>query len=558
MNFNDHVGEMPLRHTMFARSGPAIPRQRADDGSDSVDLPRSESHGENLGGESGGAVPTTSLSVLIITSEAPPVISGISRTVSMLTRGLVEQGHTVDVISRQDFPRFLRGEFRLSAFVFYWPSLRRRLRAYDVVNLHGPVPSISEVFLVLARSVSRLHRPALVYTHHSDLAIASLERICNVYNRIVGQLAQTADAVVVSSNAYQGRMWRSSHKPVSVIPWAVESTPSEVERALRPAGRLRVLFVGQLRSYKGLHVLLDAVKGLSGVTVSIVGNGPLKQELEKRLLVEGLVNVTLTGRLSDDELADAYRQHDVIALPSITTAEAYGLVLAEGMAAGCVPVASALPGVRELASETGYAVPPGNAAALREILRRLAGDPVLVRVLAAASLLRSTQLSVEAMASQYGDLFHNAVNGHREYKASEVVPPGWSGPDEMLAEVVRVMGVRRASVSLIQRSQDAEWAQVWSGDGRNSYRRAAPVAAVVASMNRPVLITPGLPTDPRLVSVLLRHELTSSILLPIRASRQGVSILSVATTEEDQKVFGRADLYRLLRLVSPSVTRQPA
>ena len=87
------------------------------------------------------------------------------------------------------FPRFIRGEFRFSAFAFYWPALRRRLSTYDVVNLHGPVPTISEVFLLLTRTLRRHQRPAIVYTHHSDLSITSLQRACSVYNGIAGRVA---------------------------------------------------------------------------------------------------------------------------------------------------------------------------------------------------------------------------------------------------------------------------------------------------------------------------------------------------------------------------------
>ncbi|GGL91424.1 glycosyltransferase [Nakamurella endophytica] len=514
---------------------------------------------------SGSAIPELfpeagkkSLSVLIVTSEAPPVVSGISKTVAMLLRGLTEQGHRVDVVSRQDYPRFMRGEFRLSAFAFYWPALRRRLASYDVVNLHGPVPTISEVFLLLTRTVRKLNRPALIYTHHSDLAISKFERICGVYNRLVGQLAQSADAVVVSSNAYLGRMWRSSRKPVSVIPWAIESEPEAADRPTRTGGALKVLFVGQLRSYKGLHVLLDAVRGLTDVEVTIVGNGPLRGEVEARVARPDLQNVTLAGRLSDDELWQAYRTHDVVVLPSTTTAEAYGLVLAEGMAAGCVPVASALPGVRELASETGFAVPPGNAGALRRVFERLARNPELVERLSAASLARSRELSVEAMAGQYAEVFRTALDLSDNDRVEEALPDGWDSADELLDVVREATGVRRASLSLVPRGTTEPWAQVWPGDGKPSFRALAPVAAEVATTLRPTLIAPGVRPEPRIAELLHDAQLTSALLLPVRSSRHGVAVLALSTTDDDAVVLGRTELNLVLRLVVLRGARQSA
>ncbi len=399
-----------------------------------------------------GAPGQSGLAILILTSEAPPVVGGISTAVAVLRRGLTEQGHHVDVVSRDDYPRFIRGEFRFSAFAFYWPALRRRLSTYDVVNLHGPVPTISEVFLLLIRTLRRHQRPAIVYTHHSDLSITSLQRACSVYNGIAGRVAQSADAIVVSSAAYQAKLDRPEGKPVSIIPWAVDSAGRKLGRREPRSGRLRVLFVGQLRGYKGLHVLLDAVTGLRNVSLTIVGDGPLRSELDGRVAEAGLANVRLIGRLSDADLRTAYATHEVIVLPSTTTAEAYGLVLAEGMAAGCVPVASALPGVSELARETGLLVRPGDPRALRAAFRTLADQPRLVDRLSAASLERAQHLSVDAMARQYERVFRSALASTGVMRGLDAVPDGWDCPADMLAQLAEVIGVSRTSLSHVWRT----------------------------------------------------------------------------------------------------------
>jgi rhamnosyl/mannosyltransferase len=492
---------------------------------------------------------------LIVTSEAPPVVSGIAKTVELLQRGLTQQGHVVDVVSREDYPRYMRGEMRFSAFAFYWPSLRKQVKAYDVVNLHGPVPTISEVFLLLAQTLHPTRRPAIVYTHHSDLSISSLERLCSLYNTIAGRMAHKADAIVVSSNAYYEKLGRPAGKPVSVIPWAIDSGvgPLQLENRPRSGGNLRVLFVGQLRSYKGLHVLLDAVSGLNNVTVTVVGDGPLRRELQTRISDPALRNVTLAGRLPDPELMDAYLGNDVIVLPSTTTAEAYGLVLAEGMAAGCVPVASALPGVVELAAETGLVAPPGDSAALRAALLTLAGDRVLLRRLSKASLARSRRLSVGAMASQYEQVFRTAVENTTLLRAADAVPAEWGSPSELLQQLSEVIGVRHASLSLVSRTSQQPRAQVWTATA--SLVKQAPEARFVANLNRPVLLAPGMPWDPQLRPLRRRPGRTSSIWLPMHWTRRGVSIVELWTTAEDDNVLGRAELSKALRIVGPSRNR---
>ncbi|WP_308200970.1 glycosyltransferase [Actinoplanes sp. M2I2] len=362
------------------------------------------------------AAPDRPLRILIFTSEVAPVVSGIATSMGNLSRSLTAAGHHVDVVSRADFPHFIRREFRFSGFALSWPRFRRLLGGYDVVNVHGPVPTMSDAFLLLAATMRR--RPAVVYTHHSDLAIPGLGVACAAYNRIHRRIAQLADAVLVSSVEYRDRMRTRSGPPLEIIPWGVDTSRVR-PRPARPAGALRVLFVGQLRPYKGAHVLLDAADDLTGVSVTLIGDGPQRPELEAR--AAGMPGVTVRGRVSDEDLWRAYRDHDVIVLPSLTTAEAYGLVLGEGMAAGCVPVASDLPGVREVAGASGLLVAPGDVEALRDALKRLATDDALLDRLAALSLPRGREMSVEAATAHHDRVFRTVLERAGARRAPAIV-----------------------------------------------------------------------------------------------------------------------------------------
>ena len=55
------------------------------------------------------------LDVLIVTSEAPPIVSGISTCIKRLANGLRPGAH-VSVLSSAQIPRLAVGEFRLSSF----------------------------------------------------------------------------------------------------------------------------------------------------------------------------------------------------------------------------------------------------------------------------------------------------------------------------------------------------------------------------------------------------------------------------------------------------------
>ena len=87
------------------------------------------------------------------------------------------------------------------------------------------------------------------------------------------------------------------------------------------------------------------------------------------------------GRVAQDDLAAAYQGADVLVLPSISGAEAFGLVALEAQSCGLPVVASDLPGVRTVVAheQTGLLVQPRDERALSQALTRLCADPILRR-----------------------------------------------------------------------------------------------------------------------------------------------------------------------------------
>jgi rhamnosyl/mannosyltransferase len=349
------------------------------------------------------------LDILIVTSEAPPIISGVSTCVDRLATGLIARDHRVRVLSCAQIRRIVFGEWRLSSFVAHWPGIVRQLRHFDVVNVHGPVPTVSDVFLWLSGWLPPHARPAVVYTHHAPIDLPEASRMSMRYNRLHQALALRADRIVASSPHY-ARQHRSRYGPmVRAIPWGADPQVSPPVPVLRSGDELNVLFVGQMRPYKGVETLLAAAEGQPWLKLTLVGGGT---ELDRyRLLAErrGLANARFTGRLSDAELRHQYGVSDVIVLPSVTRAEAFGLVLLEGMAAGCVPVASDLPGVRDIAGPTGLVVPAGDPGALRAALRGLAEDRARLERLQVASMLAARALSWDRCIDAYEGVLLEAV-----------------------------------------------------------------------------------------------------------------------------------------------------
>ena len=81
------------------------------------------------------------------------------------------------------------------------------------------------------------------------------------------------------------------------------------------------------------------------------------------------------------------------------------LVLVEGMASGCLAIASRLPGVTDVVGDAGVLVPPGDTGALREALGRLVSDPSLVGLLQSRARERSARYSWSTTVDGYEELF---------------------------------------------------------------------------------------------------------------------------------------------------------
>ena len=93
------------------------------------------------------------------------------------------------------------------------------------------------------------------------------------YNKLHQALAFRADRIVASSPHY-ARQHRSRYGPlVRAIPWGADPRDVSAGPVLRPDGELNVLFVGQMRPYKGVETLLAAAEGQPWLNLTLVGAG---------------------------------------------------------------------------------------------------------------------------------------------------------------------------------------------------------------------------------------------------------------------------------------------
>jgi glycosyltransferase involved in cell wall biosynthesis len=293
----------------------------------------------------------------------------------------------------------------------------------DVVNYHFPWP-FADVLHVLGR----VSTPS-VLTYHSDIVkqrglLLLYRPLMHWFLGRMGRIVATSPRYVETSPVLQ----RFAQK-VEAISLALDETtyrvpdPSAIAAVRKRVGEGFFLFVGVLRYYKGLDILLDSVAG-TNIRLVVAGTGPKEDSLKSRIAKQGLRNVTMLGFVTDDDKAALMQLCKAIVLPSHLRSEAFGIVLLEGAMFG-KPLISCEIGTGtsyvNRDGETGIVVAPRDAVALRQAMVRLDEDAALAQRMGRGARARYESLFTgPVMGEQYVRLYERIA---RISKSSSGVVP---------------------------------------------------------------------------------------------------------------------------------------
>jgi rhamnosyl/mannosyltransferase len=296
-----------------------------------------------------------------------------------------------------------------------FPVWMRRLEA-DVMVIHEPNP-----LALVAHTIARPSARVVVWFHSEVVRPRWKYRL--LYRPFLRRMLRLADRIVVASPRLAecaDELSDFRHKCVS-IPFGIDPEVIALSDGVREeAARIRarlgaplLLFVGRMVPYKGLDVLLRAMDGIDARAV-LVGEGPLKAEWQQLAHDLGLgERVQFPGEVSNQELVALYHACDLFVLPSITRAEAFGIVQLEAMACGKPVVSTLLPsGVPWVNrdGETGVVVPPGDVPALRTAVRSLLSDRALRLSMGENGRRRvAAEFTIPRMISQTTALYHDVM-----------------------------------------------------------------------------------------------------------------------------------------------------
>lgn len=180
---------------------------------------------------------------------------------------------------------------------------------------------------------------------------------------------------------------------------------------------LQLLFVGRLYEQKGILILPQILAHLDKRRVpyhlTIIGSGMHEDILRHKLapmMISG--KASFEGTVQPNKIPEILHRSDILLFPSHH--EGFGFVLIEGMAAGCVPVASRLPGVTDFIiydGITGILCPIGDPHCFAKAISRLHEDRQLLKQMGIAAVEAAQErFSQERMAADYAKVLDAIVN----------------------------------------------------------------------------------------------------------------------------------------------------
>lgn len=368
--------------------------------------------------------------ILHISKYYEPFKGGIEKVILELATGSVKAGHEVVVLSSNidwryveemidgvkvvRLPRYAVAFSQPLTLSFMWRA-RAWLDWADVVQVHAPNPLAEFSFLL------QDNNKPMVLTYHCD--VVRQKSLFKMYKPVADKLLQRADRITVSTPnhiKYSPNLQEYQDK-IEVIPFGIR--PKHATKTLAINDHLKkikdelgdyFLFVGRLVPYKGVDILLHALKSVKENLV-IIGQGPRWESWGKLAQDLGIQNrVKLVGKVeNDDEFAAYIHGCHSLVLPSIDESEAFGIVLIEAMSCAkpviTTQLKSGVPWVNDK-GVTGFEVMPKDHQGLAEAMNTLAIDHSLRQTMGENALNRFNQFfQVDTMVNSYFHLYENCM-----------------------------------------------------------------------------------------------------------------------------------------------------
>lgn len=280
------------------------------------------------------------------------------------------------------------------------PALARVAKGADIVHAHI-FPAFYWAALVPLRT-------PVLFTEHSTWNRRMEHPVLGLVDKAVYRRLDRVVAISSGTATNLAAQLGVDPRRFPVIPNGISE--GLVEGAAAPrSGRRRIIIVASLNNRsKDVNRAVRAMLDVSGATLTVVGEGPDREEIEH--LIEGLglgERVRLLGRQGD--VPGLLREHDMFL--STSRVEGFGLAAAEAMAVGLPVVAPAIPGISEVVSDgvSGVLFAPDDVAEPARSINRVLGNRELADRLARDARTEAARFTADACAQSYEHQYEEVI-----------------------------------------------------------------------------------------------------------------------------------------------------
>ena len=290
--------------------------------------------------------------ILVATDAWEPQVNGVVRTLTRVVSELKAMGHTVEVISPDQFKTFPLPTYpEIKVALGVYEPVQERFKAFEPEAIHiateGPIGLAARRICVewkLPFTTSYHTRFPEYVSARLPLPLAAGYAYMKWFHKPSGRL-------MVATPTMREELTRHGFRNISSWSRGVDTEAFHPRREAEPdifAHLVRpvFLYVGRVAVEKNIEAFVGL--DLPGTKV-VVGPGPQLEELKAKY-----PDVVFTGPKSGAELAAHYACADVFVFPSLT--DTFGLVILEAMAAGTPVAAYPAPGPIDLIPGSGAGV----------------------------------------------------------------------------------------------------------------------------------------------------------------------------------------------------------
>jgi glycosyltransferase involved in cell wall biosynthesis len=245
----------------------------------------------------------------------------------------------------------------------------------------------SNILAAVSTVLNRLHVDTSKLNHPIGTALGTASIIRRNEEKL-HELMELCDHVVCITKWYQ-QLLHINGVHMNKVSFIEQGLPTpfsiNVEQSNQHASPIKLMFLGRISPFKGLHLLIEALDNFSAteIELSIFGNSDgTDYETRLRMKTTEKANIFWKGVLDQDKVQDEMYKHDLLCLCS-TFSEMSPLVIQEARAAGLPVLASNVNGNREQMENgaSGLLFEMNNIESLKQQLSNIINNRNLIEEL---------------------------------------------------------------------------------------------------------------------------------------------------------------------------------